>query len=76
MSSTLRPVTSGMTPAEVSWTLMPLVTTPLPRSMVWYHPNASACACSSSGERHGRESVARRVARRAALQDGDGPPVA
>ncbi len=55
MSSTLLPTTSGMTPTEVSWTLMPLVTTPLPRSMVWYHPNASACACSSDGEVMGRE---------------------
>ena len=48
MSSTLRPLTSGITPAEVSWTLMPLVTTPLPRSIVWYQPNASAWACNSS----------------------------
>ena len=62
MSSTLRPVTSGMTPAEVSWTLMPLVTTPLPRSMVWYQPNASAWACNSAGVVTARERSERGVA--------------
>src|ERR1700735_3517626 len=49
MSRTLRPVTSGITSWEVSWTLIPFVTTPLPRSIVWYHPIASACSWSSWG---------------------------
>src|SRR5580704_17182091 len=69
MSSTLRPLTSGMTPAEVSWTLIPLVTTPFPRSMVWYHPNASAWACNSSGVVTARErSEARRCPWRGGLR--------